>query len=96
MLPCPGLVTPGQGAVARPASLGILLRREEYLVVNDLRSGSTSTGEFGDERLDSHVEARRLQRALEHRIDGPFEPVASLILEQLNSMTLSTSTGEAR
>jgi hypothetical protein len=51
---------------------------------------------FGDERLVSHVEARRQQRALERSIDGPFNPGVSLMLDRLNSMSITTSTGEER
>lgn len=57
-------------------------------------NSTTSTEEFGDERLAAHVEGRRQQRLLERRLDGPFDASVSLMLDHLNAMALSTSTGE--
>ena len=51
---------------------------------------------FGDERLAAHVEGRRQQRALEQSIDKPFDLAISLLLDQIATMGLTTSTSEAR
>ena len=56
---------------------------------------TASTG-FYDERLASHVEARRQQRALERAIDGPFNPAISSMLDQIATMELTTSTSDAK
>ena len=65
----------------------------EHINMNHPHLLTTSTG-FGDERLAAHVEGRRQQRALERYIDGRFDPAVSLMLDHLNAMALSTSTGE--